>query len=346
MNINCNTYSLSQYNQQQKHTSFTSNNGAKTSGFRNPMKKLMPYIFGGMLMGGLASCDNASDQRFTEMNSANGVTVEYTDVHKETKDSIMKPFFELKSKLNQNNDFLEGINVYVAKSACDLTPSNSFKDITRRKAPGNLKGRSFYSDALLPKTIFIQENAHEKYAGYDRKTKKTTIVPALRQTLMHESGHQFDNYFGHDHNAKFALQYDSLMNEKEMSMYENPYDFNVKNDKEWELLTKYTNESGLSDKKEFKQAVLEDINKLRNIPEGSALLPENLKYYIQDFDISRPITSKDVELADYSRGEIYANLFSYALGEDEGEKKAFTKTFSESYKVVKSDVRKYLRIIK
>ena len=34
---------------------------------------------------------------------------------------------------------------------------------------------------------------------------------------MHEVGHQFDYYFGHDHNADFAVKWDSIMAVKEQT---------------------------------------------------------------------------------------------------------------------------------
>lgn len=347
MKLNNYNYSIFQYNQQSNHANFKgcSNANPIRANSINPLNKIAPYILGGMIM---ISCDKAPTPRFNTTDINNGVRVEYTNVTKETRDSVMKPIYELKSKLNPNNDFLDGVNLYITKSADNLQLTNSFKEDLRRNCPNNLKGRSFYSDALLQKMIFLQEDAHKNYEQYDRTTKKTTTMPAMRQTLMHETGHLFDNYFGHDHNADFALKYDSLLNDKECDLYQNPYKFDVKTEKDFQILSEYTKHSGLSDKAEFKLALLKDICKLRRIPENSGELPNNIKYYTQSFDLSKPIVMRHVDNADFSRSEIYANLFSYAFGEDEGfsEREKFIKNFRNSYKVVTSDIAKYLKIMK
>lgn len=348
MRLNFNPYTNYQLNNSGANIGFSGNNtkAPSPSAAKNPLKRLMPYIFSGMMLGGIGSCSSAPEQRFTGNEVNDGIKVEYYDIQQETRDSVMKPLYELKSKLNANNDFLGDVNVYIAKSTDNLPLGTSFTEDVKKNAGRNLKGRSFYSDALLPKTIFIQEDIHKDHVIYDKKTKKQTIIPAMRQTLMHETGHQFDNYFGHDHSADFASKYDSLLYEKERSLYENPYDFNIKTAEDSKIVKEYINNSGLSDKEEFKRAVWKDVSNIRMIPANSGELPENIKYYINSFDFSKPITSRDVEAADCARGEIYANLFSYAVGQDEGEKDKFIKCFKNSYKIVKSDVKKYLKIVK
>ena len=56
------------------------------------------------------------------------------------------------------------------------------------------------------------------------------------------------------------------------------------------------------------------------------------------------ITLERVDGLDARRSETYAELFSYAVGEDNGDKEAFLSNFSNSYKIVKRDIEKYLGI--
>ena len=348
MRLSLNSYNNCQQNKKRNTPNFQGNTSVpQVHTAKNPLKKLMPYIFGGMMItGGFSACSNESNQKYTENEINNGIRVEYYYVQKETRDSVMKPLFELKSKLNAENDFLEGVTVYVAKSTDNLNLGNSFTDDIKKNAGDNLKGRSFYSDALLPNRIFIQEDSHNGHEIYDKKNKRPSKIPAMRQTLMHETGHQFDNYFGHDHSAEFAQKYDSLLEAKELNMYENPNNFVVKTDEDFKILNDYLKNSALSDKKEFKKAVWKDVSNLRLTPLNSGNLPENIQYFVQSFDFSKPITPRDIEAAEHARGEIYANLFSYAVGQDDGEKEKFIKAFKNSYKIVKSDVKKYLKLVK
>ena len=39
---------------------------------------------------------------------------------------------------------------------------------------------------------------------------------------------------------------------------------------------------------------------------------------------------------------LYANLFSYAVGENDGDKDEFLDNFKNSYTIVRSDIEKYL----
>ncbi|MCR5266438.1 MAG: hypothetical protein K6E29_07585 [Cyanobacteria bacterium RUI128] len=344
MRLNSNLYYDCQNNNSSRCT-FRGNNGnaPKVSCARNPFKKMMPYIFGGLIaIGGISACSDSPEQRFTGNEVNNGIRIEYNDIQKETKDSLMKPVYDLKSKLHHGNDFLEGLDVYVAKSTYNLWTYNSFAQEIKKNGGSNLKGRSFYSDSLLPKMIFIQEDAHQRYAD----SQKSAKIGAMRQTLMHEVGHQFDNYFGHDHQAEFAQKYDSLMDAKERDMYESPHSFNVKTQEEYKILTDYLTNGSLSDDKKFQKAVWKDINNIRIKFPYSGVLPENMEYYVKSFDLTKPVTPKDVAMADVARGEIYANLFSYAVGQDEGDKEKFIKYFKNSYKVVRSDIAKYLKIVK
>ena len=92
------------------------------------------------------------------------------------------------------------------------------------------KGCSFYSDKKLPRRIVIQKGAQgiSDKVFYKSVTGQYTALPSMRQSLIHEVGHQFDQYFGHDHNADFALKWDSIVESKAIDPNMSPYTLEVR----------------------------------------------------------------------------------------------------------------------
>ena len=310
----------------------------------NPFKKLAPLAIGALSVIGLVGCNggynSVPEQRYSGIDDTNGVRVEYCNVEQEVKDSLMKPVYEMKAALTPENDFLNGVDYVVADEFSGMDKDNPFKKyVVENESDYSMMGTSFYSDKALPKAVAVQECAHngmEVSDGSGRLSK----VPEMRFTLMHETGHHFDNYFGHDHNADFALKYDSLLTAKANSETETPYNFRTTDINERRIDVEYNWHNSLSDKKEFQKALLNDLNNLRNIPQSDR--PYNIDYYTSRFNIGGEITEHDVDLANGNRAEIYATLFSYANGQDDGEKEKFIKCFSSSYEVVNKDIEKYL----
>lgn len=306
------------------------------------LKKVKNYTIAGLLtIAGINACSNKNTKGTDYIDN---IKVEYFNVDESLKDSVIKPVINLKSKINNDEDFLDGLEIDITKKFKNLDNENSFREFVKgEREASSVKGISFYSDGKLPSRIIIQENAHldDKAKNYANGGRYSAI-PALKQSMMHEVGHHFDNYYGHNHDAKFAQQWDSLLYAKETHPDTNPYDFDCSNIKDKRINVAYTWNSGLSDKKAFQEALLKDMNALKNIKKEN--LPENIEYYIGDFDISGTISAKDIDYAEHQRSEVYANLFSYALGEDEGEKEKFINCFQNSYKIVKNDISKYLKI--
>ena len=75
---------------------------------------------------------------------------------------------------------------------------------------------------------------------------------------------------------------------------------------------------------------------------GFVLRQENLNYFLSGINLEEKITDDVVNLQDASRAEVYANLFAYATGENNGDKEAFLNNFQNSYKVVKKDIKNFL----
>lgn len=355
MIINNNSPNISQYQKQTTSTVRCANTQYKnyshsqiTFGGKPPQKadalfkKIRNYTLAGILA--LAGINVCSDKTTKGSDNIDNIKVEYFNVDEELKDSVIKPVINLKAKLNEENDFLDGLEIDITKKFKNLDDENSFREFVKNeREASSVKGISFYSDGKLPSRIIIQENAHlEDKAKNYKNGGRYSAIPALKQSMMHEIGHHFDSYYGHNHDAKFAQKWDSLLYEKEINPETNPYDFDYSNIKDKRINVDYTWNSGLSDKKVFQEALLKDINSLKNFKKED--LPENIEYYIGGFDISKTISKEDIDYAEHQRSEVYANLFSYALGEDEGDKEKFVKCFSNSYEVVKNDISEYLKI--
>ena len=74
----------------------------------------------------------------------------------------------------------------------------------------------------------------------------------------------------------------------------------------------------------------------------SVVTASNIDYYISDIDFSTELNEDDIDLYDGVRAEVYANLFSYAIGEDDNNKAKFVNNFINSFKVVQKDIKKYI----
>ena len=310
----------------------------------NGLKRIFPWIIGAIGLcswgGGYQMGNKAT---YSGVEDSLGIHTEYHNVSQEIKDSLMKPVYVLKSKLNKSNDFISGIQIDVAHSLKNITPKDDWQEYVKANESDNdFMGTSFYSDSKLKKRIAIQEISHRGYATIDKNSGKLTVLPAMRHTLMHETGHHFDNFFGHDHNSKLALQWDSVLYAKEKNPFTSPYDFemNIK-DEQIDSMNVLCND--LSDKTEYKKAFLKDFNNLKNIPKNK--LPKDIEYYTSDFNIMKVMKESDLNEADYIRSEVYANLFAYAMGENDGNKEKFVKSFANCNRVVKKDIAKFLKIV-
>jgi len=340
MHISINSYNYTKYNY---HTLRSDNIGFK--GCKNnecnvhhretSPKKIVGYLIGGTLLAGAVGTANLSSggKGYTGSDSFNDINVEYSHVDRITKDSVMKPVYDLSLHLKKDNDFLRGIRFDIADKFSEIEPDNPFQRYLKEfKTENDIKGVSFYSDSKLPKQVAIQEISH---LDLNRKVD----YMAMRQTLMHEIGHHFDNFFGHNHSADYAQKWDSLMYSKEC-----PYNFatDTKYDKELDREFNYNN--SLSDKKEFQHALIKDLKHIGRLLRRYDTMPKNLDYYIDGFDFYREATANDVNLNNSARAEIYANLFSYAMGEDDGDRELFIRCFENCYNIVKGDIQTFLQI--
>ena len=305
--------------------------------------KFLPFAFAASLLALVATSCGGFSNRYDETYTQDGVTVELMEVQPETKDSVLAPVFELKSQLTSENDFLQNIKVDVIRSFRGIDgEKDSFHGYLREyHSNRSVKGMSFYSDNKLEKRIAIQERAHEG------ENANISRVAEMRQSLMHEVGHQFDNYFGHDHNADFALEWDSMQYSKSLSPKQTQYDFASITSAEQSIDKKYNSQNELSDRREFKEAFLKDLEIVKELMKKSPKsLPKNINYYIGGLELSKPVSIEMLGVGSKNCSEVYANTFSYLMGTNEGDRDAFLQAFPNCKEIVQKDIAKYLHIQK
>jgi len=305
--------------------------------------KRISLVFG-VLFAVLLNSSCSSEQRTSGTEYYGTTKVEYINVTQEAKDSLDVTLKMFMARLSEKNNFLDSMEIVVVRTYDDLNDTHSFKTFLRDlDSVEEEKGTSFYSDRYITPIIIIREGSH----GWSDKLFNNvqglgfSYIPTLRHSLMHEIGHQFDEYFGHDHEADFALQWDSVLYAKEKDKNQNPYVFDLTDDED-EVRFVYNRQSGLSDTPAFKVAFMEDLKYLAKLKETSPeRMPVNWEYYTQGIDWGK-LTMDEVEFADEARTETYANVFAYGIGENDGDRTDFCAAFKHSYEVVLKDIKKFL----
>ncbi|MCI1273104.1 MAG: hypothetical protein LKG27_01565 [Clostridiaceae bacterium] len=314
--------------------------------YKRCLHKLKPYALAGLITyGGINAC---TDNNINGTTNLDGIKIEYTDIKPQTKVDILEPLLQLKKQLTPETDFLKNIKISVVNSVDELDNSDDFNKYVKlsENSEENAKGYSLYSDGKLQKRILIQESAHNDDKIYNLiRTGNYNSDNAIKQSLMHEVGHQFDQFFGHDHEADFAKEWDSInatrFNDPQINSFDFPSNVSTQKSK-----VTYDLNCALSDKNKFYYTMIDDLKNIAKLKKlGSDELANNIDYYLSFIDLNAPINYEAMELADATRAEVYANLFSYAIGQDDGDKAKFTKNFANSYKLVKKDIIKYLHII-
>ncbi|MBO7673155.1 hypothetical protein J6S88_07095 [bacterium] len=333
------------YKNNQRHQNITYGAGVKTGLCRTGFnKKYTTWLVAlTMMLGSLFSC--AVNNRSVKENRED-FAVECYGVRDDLKTELVERYMGFRSELKEDNDFLRDVKLVITNKNSDLEDDLSFKTFLKNSNTyRDVKGLSYYSDKKIQKVIAIQINPHTKADNMYllAQTGGNSIAPLLNYSLMHEIGHQFDEYFGHDHSAEFALDFDSIMYIREENPQDNPYEYRLGTETEENIIAEYSKNNGLSDKKEFKDAILKDFKNIAGMRKTApGFLPSNIGYYTAGIDFSKSITAQDVDLADNARSEVYASLFAYANGENDGEKTFFIQAFPNSYEVVKSDIKCFL----
>ena len=248
-----------------------------------------------------------------------------------TKKSVKKSLKTAMDKIEPS--FFNNLTLHVASDFSNLDSHNTCSRFLKNNENdySNTKGVANFND--FQREIYIQESAFK----FDKLLNVFSSQPLradkkIELATMHELGHQFDNYYGTDNKLKqefYALQ----------KKYKNTYEEVSLTKEEEKLYDKYLDNNGYSYKNDFKTAVLNDLQKINpkklDLDDGYFIG----EFFNKGFDI-KP-NKDDVQKADYTRGEVFAQLFAYAMGTDDGKKDKYLQLFPNTYKVVKNYIAKH-----
>ena len=249
-----------------------------------------------------------------------------------TKKAVQKAVEKATEKL-KNKETLKNLNIHVASDFSNLPKEGSELNKYLKENDNMFRATKGLTNDDKTKEIFIQETGFfgDKIGNIFSFSPSFSANDEIEQATMHEIGHQFD-FSGGD--KKIKEEYYKLVEKYKDKQFENT----KVTPSEGELLKEYIKNNGYSDKKEFKAALEKDLKSIdlnyRTINKFGYFIGE---FYNRGTDI-KP-NEQDIENAEMSRMEVFAQLFSYAMGTNDGEKENFVKLFSNSYEVVKKYIK-------
>ena len=258
----------------------------------------------------------------------------YEGTSKKSRDAVKNTVSDFLKKVGSRGFFLNGTTFSVSDEYKDITVTSPLSKYL--KEHGN---EHFFTHGctIVPeinenkKEVFIKT---EEYAFPERIWRSSLKSNIIELGVLHEIGHMFDDYFGVK-NARVAA------NIKKMKFSDNL------NPREKELLDVYNKRKDLSDNPDFKAAWKKDVEALGKDTKKY----EKFKlgwivscYTPTRINITDGVTDAEIEEADSDRSEIFAQLFGYAFGKDDGHKKEIVETYPNTFKVVKDYIKKYLGV--
>lgn len=246
------------------------------------------------------------------------------------KDAVKDKVKNIQKNAKRNKNFFNDLTFYICDSYKNLG-KKSFLTKYVSEHPKEFMftgGMTIHAIENNNKKEIIVRTSSEGIFNIERNKN----VPDVTQAAIHEIGHQFDDFFGYC---------DSNIVEKVKKL---PKDENFTQEQQ-SLYDKYLKNKDLSDTKIFKEAWKKDAENLGKCTLSNFMFKHgHMDYYIFDVDISDGVTAEEVENADMHRSEIFAQLFSYALGEDDGQKKDIVTKFENCYKIIKQYIKQFLGI--
>lgn len=261
-------------------------------------------------------------------------------VNTESKDAIKNCVTDLINK-SKNKEFFSDINIFITKDLND----NTLQKLHNKPLAKHLEFNYLVNAIAI--NPYMNYNKQEIFIKTEHKElgifKSKLNNDELRHYTTHELGHLFDYYFGENHDDNII----KMLSDIEAYEKDNEYA------KMWEeLVIEYTNECHLSDTDEFKNAWKKDVENLGKLN----FLERNYKKFVLQYsnptnysgiDITDGIDEEEMKLAEIDRSETFAQLFSYALGNEAIgiEDEDITKNvFKNTYAVVKNYIEKFLGV--
>lgn len=266
------------------------------------------------------------------------VPIKYFDgsinnVDLETKNAVKNALNKAIDRIEPN--FFKGLSIHITSDYSNLDNHNPLSTYLKKEENTYSSTRGI-SDNSGNREVYIQESAFKFTKLHNLLTLFSfTAKTEIEQATMHELGHQFDYFYGTDEELK--KKYDKLL-----AKYPDSYEKEVELTKEEEqFFSMYKNNNGYSDSQSFKDALYNDLQQLDvhslNLDEGYFVA----EFYNRGLDV-KP-TKDDVQKGDYSRGEVFAQAFSYVMGTDDGGKEDFIKRFPQSYNIVLNYIAKHTK---
>ena len=249
-------------------------------------------------------------------------------VDESTKSAVNKAYLKVKFAFGDN--FTDGLIINVASDFSNLPKNKSLMNNYLKKNESLFSAtRGITTDDMQNREIFIQESAFwtSKLGNLFSTKLSFSADDEIEQATMHEFGHSFDHFYGGD--KKLQAERQILIRKYGEKQFEE-VDLLPEEEK---IMIEYNKNNGYSDRKDFKEALLKDLKVLK-LNSG---ITTKFGYFLCEF-YNRGLdvipNANDIELADYSRSEVFAQLFSYAMSTDDGDKSEFVKILPNTYKVV------------
>ena len=256
-------------------------------------------------------------------------------VDESTKFAVLKAYNKVKHKIQ--NDFMKGLVINVTSDFSNLPKNKSLMNNYLKKNESLFSStRGITTDDMQNREIFIQESAFwtVKLGNLFSAKFSFSANDEIEQATMHEFGHSFDYFYGRD--KKLQKEHQKLINKYGEKQFEDIEPL----PEEEKIMTEYLKNNGYSDKKEFKAALLKDLKVLK-LNSG---ITTKFGYFLCEF-YNRGLdvipNAEDIESAESSRSEVFAQLFSYAMGTDDGNKKEFIKILPNTYKIVQKYINEH-----
>lgn len=252
----------------------------------------------------------------------------FNQVDESTKSAVQKAYDKIKENIQE--DFIEGLVINVTSDFSNLPLKGTLLNNYLRKNEGCFSDtHGITTDDINNREIYIQESAFwpAKLSNMFSLKFSFSANNEIEQATMHELGHSFDYFYGG--NKDLQNKHQKLIEKYGEKQFEN-----IKcTPNEEKIMIEYLKNNGYSDKKDFKNALAKDLKNLTLNMEIKTKFGYFLgEFYNRGTDVIPNL--KDIEEADASRTEIFAQLFSYAMKTDDGNKDEFIKLFPNTYKIV------------
>lgn len=256
----------------------------------------------------------------------------YGKVSDTTKETSIKTVEKLKQNMN-NDQFFDELTVNIGKRYRKIDYDNKFSK-SGLFFDYNTKG---YCNIFDDKQCYISEKAHKLALNSSNFIDKTSTVAdkedimqkELSHTITHEIGHLFDDYAVYNSPEDREIFTNLLLKEKKPKGV---------TDEELLYIETYLLNNNVSDSSEFQDALYSDISNANM----NDLTDESISLFVHefvDYFTNQYPSKKDIKYADSSRSEVFAQLFAYANGTDDGLKEIFLKIFPNTYNFVEEFIK-------